>query len=129
MTVFIACDSGESITYVNATNEPLLVRLNDSPLPVIMPGESRTFSHLTEQIGTGDDLLEFVVRDEQGCLVLQRQITLHEFKEEQRLTFKILATDLPPPGERSECDKSRLGQDADASALGRQAAVLRHGWW
>jgi len=101
---FASCDSGEDFTYVNETTELLYVQVNDGSSSAIEPGETRTISHLTSRIGTGDDPLKFVVRDADGCLVLERQTALRDFKKEQDLTFRIVAAVLTPPEERSQCD-------------------------
>ncbi len=104
--LLVACDPGEDFTYKNDANELLFVQVNNGSINRLPPGTTRAISHLTSLIGTGDDLLKFVVRDERGCIVLRMETTLLEFREELDLTLAITPSDLPPPEERTDCEQA-----------------------
>jgi hypothetical protein len=109
------CDSGENFTYKNESGEALFVRANEGSNNRIDPGETRTITHLTSEIGRGDDPLHFVVTDDRGCVVLVRETTLDEFKEEQDLTFVLRPDDLLPLDLRTDCG----GDSASTSRVGQ----------
>lgn len=102
--MLLSCDSGKEFTYVNETDKLLYVQVNDGSSSAIKPGETRTISYLTSRIGTGDDALKFLVKDQEGCVVLKRETTLRDFTEEHDRTFTLARTDLISPGERSRCN-------------------------
>ena len=100
----VACDPGEDFTYKNDADELLFVQVNNGSINRLLPRTTRAISHLTSLIGTGDDPLKFVVRDERGCIVLRLETTLREFREELNFALAITPADLPPPEERTVCD-------------------------
>ena len=102
--LLVSCDPGESLIFMNDTEELLLVGINERGNDLLPPQKRSILGYLTEHLGKGGDPLQIIILDESGCLVLEVNTTLNAFREERDLTLIIQPSDLPPPDERVNCE-------------------------
>jgi hypothetical protein len=93
-TVMIACDPGATVTYVNDTNGPIFVDVNNG-------GEIRVEPHSKSRqsdLGRDQDAYAVTVTDERGNVLYHEETTFGEIKKrKQPIVIEGLVPSPTPP--------------------------------
>lgn len=101
----ISCDPGQTFRFENKTNELLFIEVNGGGRDDLPPETTRRYGVFEDELGDDDDSLRLILTDERGCLILERETTLRNSKEED-LTLVVRPEDLPPVQDRTNCDEA-----------------------